>query len=149
MHKSWDSYFRAVESGAAPGHAFVPPPGLQPGFSAPAAPAAASPAAVEKAVREKLSLSHLIRAYQVRGHEVSNLDPLGLRNTPLHSVDELHYKQYGFTEGDLDRAFDMKVRVHERAGPAPPCPPSPSHTFTRTHTHAPPLPPPPRRASRA
>ena len=102
VHKSWDVYFRNVEAGLPPGAAFAPPPSLQPGFKATAAPAPASP----RAAKEALALTHLIRAYQVRGHEVAVLDPLGLRNRPLASVGELDYRVYGFAPADLDRAFD-------------------------------------------
>jgi 2-oxoglutarate dehydrogenase E1 component len=99
-----------VEAGLAPGAAFTPPPGLQPGFvGAPAGAASAgpSPAAMERAIKERLGLAHLVRAYQARGHEVANLDVLGLRNRALASVPELDYKSYGFTEADLDRSFDF------------------------------------------
>lgn len=112
VHASWDAYFKLVESGAAPGAAFAVPPGLQTAFPTTAAPtaastAAATPAAVAAMVREHVAITHLIRAYQVRGHEVSVLDPLKLRNRPLSSVPELDYRNYGFSEADLERTFDM------------------------------------------
>jgi 2-oxoglutarate dehydrogenase E1 component len=69
--------------------------------------AAGASAASSVASHERLALVHLIRAYQVRGHEVAILDPLGLRNRSVASVPELDYRQYGFSEADLDRAFDM------------------------------------------
>ena len=111
VHASWAAYFRGVEAGLAPGAAFTPPPGLQPGFvgAAAAAPsgAGASPAAMERAIKERLGLAHLVRAYQARGHEVANLDVLGLRNRALASVPELDHRTYGFTDADLDRSFDF------------------------------------------
>ncbi len=107
MHASWAAYFRGVDAGLAPGAAFTPPPGLQPGFVGAAAPSGASPAAAERLVKERLGLAHLVRAYQARGHEVANLDVLGLRNRPLSSVPELDYRTYGFSEADLDRSFDF------------------------------------------
>ena len=109
MHASWAAYFKNVEAGLAPGAAFTPPPGMQPSFVPTAAPAGAgaSPAALEKLVRERIALSHLVRAYQTRGHEVATLEPLGLRNRPIAHVRELGHAAYGFTDADLDRAFDV------------------------------------------
>jgi len=117
VHASWAAYFKAVDAGAAPGAAFVPPPGLQtpigaaPGGGAAAVAAAggagASAPATAAMVHDRLALAHLIRAYAVRGHEVATLDPLGLANRPLASVPELDYTAYGFSEADLDRTFDM------------------------------------------
>jgi 2-oxoglutarate dehydrogenase complex dehydrogenase (E1) component-like enzyme len=109
VHSSWDVYFRNVEAGRGPGEAFTPPPQLQPGFKAPAASGAAvDSAAVEKMIQEKIAITHMIRAYQVRGHEVAALDPLNLRNRSIGTVSELDYRNYGFTEADLSRSFDLK-----------------------------------------
>jgi len=93
VHASWDSFFKNVDAGHAPGAAFTPPPGVQSfayaaGGAGPTA-AAASSADLEKAVMERLALSHLIRAYSVRGHEVAVLDPLNLRNKAIASIPEL------------------------------------------------------------
>jgi len=105
VHASWATYFKGVEAGLPPGAAFTPPPALQTAFAAPAAAPAGAVSA--SAVKERLALAHLIRAYQVRGHEVAVLDPLALRNRPIASVHELDYRDYGFSEADLDRPFDM------------------------------------------
>ena len=108
MHISWDVYFRNVDAGLPPGAAFTPPPSLQPGFrpTAVAAPAAAAGSG-GGATRDAIALVHLIRAYQVRGHEVATLDPLGQRNRAMSSLSELSPTNYGFTEADLDRTFDV------------------------------------------
>jgi 2-oxoglutarate dehydrogenase E1 component len=43
----------------------------------------------------------MIRAYRVRGHLEANMDPLGLTEPEPHP--ELDYRNYGFTDADLDR----------------------------------------------
>ncbi|MDP6405530.1 MAG: thiamine pyrophosphate-dependent enzyme, partial [Alphaproteobacteria bacterium] len=43
----------------------------------------------------------MVRVYRVRGHLIANLDPLGLEAREYHP--ELDYRNYGFTEADLDR----------------------------------------------
>ncbi len=106
VHASWSTYFKNVEAGLPPGAAFVPPPSLQPGFKAVAASVPSGAGLSAAAVKERIALTHLIRAYQVRGHEVAVLDPLGLRNRPLETLDELDYRAYGFVEADLGRTFD-------------------------------------------
>ena len=43
----------------------------------------------------------LIRAFRVNGHLIANLDPLGITKKDHHP--ELDYKNYGFTDNDLNR----------------------------------------------
>lgn len=113
VHKSWDVYFRGVESGNEAG-AFVAPPTIAGGkFSASTAGSTSSGgsggAVSEKAIQEHVSLYGLIRAYQVRGHNIANLDPLNIADADLTNEipSELIYTSYGFTEADLDREFSM------------------------------------------
>jgi 2-oxoglutarate dehydrogenase E1 component len=57
---------------------------------------------------------NLIRAYRVRGHLEADLDPLGLAAARRHP--ELDYRNWGFTEADLDREiFVDNVLGRERA----------------------------------
>ncbi|KAG6582993.1 oxoglutarate dehydrogenase (succinyl-transferring), E1 component [Phytophthora cinnamomi] len=101
VHKSWDVYFRQIESGSVPGEAFIPPPTIQQGVTPVRSVGGA--AASSTAQNDALGLSYLIRAYQVRGHEAANLDPLGLQERPV--LPELDIQMYGFTEKDLDRVI--------------------------------------------
>ena len=87
VHASWQSYFKQVQAGAAPGQAYQAPPTLASsavyrveGGAAPAAAATgtASAADVQAAVNRNLALENVIRAYQVRGHFMADLDPLGI-----------------------------------------------------------------------
>lgn len=107
VHKSWDVYFRQVESGALPGEAFIPPPTIQSGVQ-PVARAFSAAASTDH--NDALGLSYLIRAYQTRGHEAANLDPLGLQQRP--DVPELDIKMYGFTEADLDRVIAIPKNLY-------------------------------------
>ncbi len=43
----------------------------------------------------------MIRVYRVRGHLIARFDPLGLEGKDSHP--ELDYRNYGFTDADLDR----------------------------------------------
>jgi 2-oxoglutarate dehydrogenase E1 component len=63
--------------------------------------AAASPEAVRQAALDSIRALNLIRAYRVRGHLEADLDPLGLEQRRRQP--ELDYRDYGFTETDLDR----------------------------------------------
>ncbi|RLN90840.1 hypothetical protein BBJ28_00016069, partial [Nothophytophthora sp. Chile5] len=101
VHKSWDVYFRQIESGSVPGEAFIPPPTIQAGVT----PVRSVGGASSLDQNDALGLSYLIRAYQVRGHEAANLDPLGLQERP--DLPELDIKMYGFSEKDLDRVVDI------------------------------------------
>lgn len=108
MHKSWDVYFRQIESGAVPGEAFIPPPTIQTGVTPVRSMGTA--AAVASDYNDALGLSYLIRAYQVRGHEAANLDPLGLQSRP--DLPELDIKMYGFTDADLDRVIAIPKNLY-------------------------------------
>uniref|UniRef100_H3GAB7 2-oxoglutarate dehydrogenase, mitochondrial n=1 Tax=Phytophthora ramorum TaxID=164328 RepID=H3GAB7_PHYRM len=99
VHKSWDVYFRQIESGSVPGEAFIPPPSIQQGVT----PVRSVGGAASTAQNDALGLSYLIRAYQVRGHEAANLDPLGLQERP--ALPELDIEMYGFSQKDLDRVI--------------------------------------------
>lgn len=108
MHKSWDVYFRGVESGAVPGEAFIPPPTIQSGVKPVLSVGQAAASSLDH--NDALGLSYLIRAYQVRGHELANLDPLGLQQRP--DLAELDIKQYGFTDADLDRVIAIPKNLY-------------------------------------
>jgi len=56
---------------------------------------------VQRAVLDSLRALMIIRAYRIRGHLIADLDPLGMRDTALHT--ELDPASYGFTESDMDR----------------------------------------------
>lgn len=105
VHKSWDVYFRGIESGAVPGEAFIPPPTIQSGVKPVVSVGSVAAAASAADHNDALGLSYLIRAFQVRGHELANLDPLGLQQRP--ELPELDIKQYGFTDADLDRVITI------------------------------------------
>ena len=111
VHKSWDVYFRQVESGAVPGEAFIPPPTIQSGVK-PVQSVGVATAGAASSVdhNDALGLSYLIRAYQVRGHEMANLDPLGLQQRP--EIPELDIKQYGFTDADLNRVIAIPKNLY-------------------------------------
>lgn len=64
---------------------------------------AADPAAIRAATLDSIRALMMIRAFRVRGHLYANLDPLGVNIGPYHS--ELDYRNYGFTEADLDRSI--------------------------------------------
>ena len=61
----------------------------------------ASAEAVRQATLASIQALMLIRAYRVRGHFHAVLDPLGLEVAREHP--ELDYRNYGFTDSDLDR----------------------------------------------
>lgn len=50
-------------------------------------------------------IASLIFAYRTEGHLAAHLDPLGDPIDPL-SIPDLDYRNYGFTEKDLDTVFD-------------------------------------------
>mgnify|MGYP005991599357 CR=1 FL=1 len=103
VHSSWDTYFRNVDAGLGPGQAFIAPPSLQPGVK-PVASSGAAASGDGGASYDKIRIMHLVRAFQVRGHELAKLDPL--RISGQEEVPDLDYRQYGFTEADLEKSFD-------------------------------------------
>ena len=54
-----------------------------------------------QAARNSVRARILIRSYRVRGHLNAQFDPLGLIGAGGHK--ELDYKNYGFTDDDLDK----------------------------------------------
>lgn len=59
-----------------------------------------------KNVSDTVRVVQLIRAFQVRGHFVADLDPLGIVKARADPK-ELELSNFGFTEADLDREFDV------------------------------------------
>eukprot|EP00066_Takifugu_rubripes_P002275 XP_003964098.1 PREDICTED: 2-oxoglutarate dehydrogenase-like, mitochondrial isoform X1 [Takifugu rubripes] len=109
VHKSWDTFFRNMESspsGEAGGRR--PSALLQGRVLSPSSDMA------QKVVEDHLAVHTLIRAYQIRGHQVAQLDPLGILEADLDSfvpsdlitsIDKLGY--YDLKESDLDRSFQL------------------------------------------
>ena len=86
------------------------------GASPAAAARPATPAGGGGAAMDTVRVLHLIQAFQAKGHEYAKLDPLNLRAEGLKSrdrmgtvapVDSLDYKNYGFTEADLERPLQL------------------------------------------
>ncbi|RKO96794.1 hypothetical protein CXG81DRAFT_12167 [Caulochytrium protostelioides] len=108
VHLSWQVYFRNMdgrEAGAAPApSAFVPPP-----MSTENAPLSWSGFAAkggdQTALSDHMKVQSLVRAYQVRGHHLARLDPLEIK-TPSNAA-ELDWRNYGFTEKDLERKISL------------------------------------------
>jgi 2-oxoglutarate dehydrogenase E1 component len=113
---SWREFFRSVTNGAAKPEqraaswAAVKSKVIGAKEEAPAATpakgdkkgqATASAADVEAFAHDSIRAIMLVRAYRVRGHLIANLDPLGIEANGYHP--ELDYKNYGFTDADLDR----------------------------------------------
>jgi 2-oxoglutarate dehydrogenase E1 component len=79
-----------------------------------AGPAVIDQDALRRAATDSIRALQLIRSYRVRGHLEADLDPLRLDKRGHHP--ELHYRSYGFTEADLDRAiFINNLLGRERA----------------------------------
>lgn len=60
-----------------------------------------SDADVRQSTKDSINALMLIRAYRARGHLISQLDPLGLKETAYHP--ELNPTHYGFGDDDYDR----------------------------------------------
>uniref|UniRef100_A0A5S6QVX4 2-oxoglutarate dehydrogenase complex component E1 n=1 Tax=Trichuris muris TaxID=70415 RepID=A0A5S6QVX4_TRIMR len=105
VHKSWDIYFRGVQSGVEPGSAYTPPPGLA------ALKQTTEVTSVDQVdlstIQNHLNVQQLIRSYQVMGHKIADLDPLGINSADLDdSVPrELVLSTYDFSESDLEKEF--------------------------------------------
>ncbi|KAL6074805.1 oxoglutarate dehydrogenase (succinyl-transferring) [Balamuthia mandrillaris] len=113
VHASWDSFFRQMEGGTAPGEAYTPPPSIR--SSAASAPSRASSAAtaagapdVDQKTKDSMRLLLLVRAFQVRGHTLARLNPLTNSSLFKHQFPELDPATYGFTEADMDRPIFLE-----------------------------------------
>ncbi|XP_027055240.1 2-oxoglutarate dehydrogenase, mitochondrial-like [Pocillopora damicornis] len=113
VHRSWDAYFRQVESGKPPGQAYQPPPilGQSPGMVATpqTVPSAVDQSTINELVSDHLAVYSLIRCYQIRGHHVAQLDPLGILQADLSETvpADLSLEYWGLGETDLDKVFQL------------------------------------------
>ena len=104
VDESWRRFFGELADDPAAVRAEVEGPAWAPPVrraNGATAPAAASPEAARQAALDSIRALTLIRAYRVRGHLEADLDPLGLEQRRRQP--ELDYRDYGFTETDLDR----------------------------------------------
>ncbi|KAI0035818.1 2-oxoglutarate dehydrogenase complex E1 component mitochondrial precursor [Vararia minispora EC-137] len=105
VHPSWDAYFSGLDKGLG-GDAFQAPPGLA------ATPVDGVPSLYPESgsqLDDHLKVQLLVRAYQVRGHRIAELDPLGILDPDLTSLNppELELSHYGFTERDLSKEITL------------------------------------------
>eukprot|EP01134_Creolimax_fragrantissima_P007928 CFRG7928T1 len=109
VHKSWDAYFKGIDSGVDMSAAFAAPPGIV-GTKGVAAPSSLSSAS--SGFEDHLAVQSLVRGFQVRGHNVANLDPLGIHDADMSNEipDVLVPSYYGFTEKDLDKTFELGTK---------------------------------------
>ena len=56
---------------------------------------------IKQQTLDSIGALRLIRAFRVNGHLIANLDPLNLKETTQHP--ELDYRNYGFTDKDLNK----------------------------------------------
>lgn len=103
VHASWDSYFKNIKAGAAPGAAHAPPEG---GL-------AVSGGSDQADFQVVMQVQTMVRAFQDLGHSVADLDPLGINQADLGyqvpaTLDPQHY---GFSEADLSREFELGSSV--------------------------------------
>lgn len=84
---------------------------------------AVSTVGAERAAKEAVQLASLLDAFQSVGHLVADLDPLRIADVYKDNKDvqskffvpsddlrkRLDYKNYGFTEADLDREFNIEL----------------------------------------
>jgi hypothetical protein len=111
VHVSWQKVFEGVDAGMPPGQTFQPPPSINAGASLEAAtvPAPTAFTGAAQPSTDYLKVTQLITAYQARGHCVADLDPLGMFDADLDGSipPDLELANYGFTEADLDKEFDL------------------------------------------
>jgi len=109
VHASWNSYFRQVEAGAAPGTAYAVVPRLGAAAAMPSISASPSGGISGQELRDHLAIQEIIRNYQTRGHQIADLDPLGIFSADLDSVTpkQLSLEHYGLSDADLDRQFTL------------------------------------------
>ena len=60
-----------------------------------------SPDELRSSTLDSIRALRLIRAFRINGHLIANLDPLNLHKKNYHP--ELDYKNYGFTDSDLEK----------------------------------------------
>jgi 2-oxoglutarate dehydrogenase E1 component len=138
VHASWRIYFQNLEGGAATPFELPPTTGQDPvtqqllnmlKSSGGQSTGGVSNADMHYNVQQSQKLMLLIRSYMTHGHMKADLDPLKLYESynkdypeyadkfklpqtgPIHLLD---YKQYGFSEADLDK--DFFVDIPELAG---------------------------------
>ncbi|CAG8579216.1 15798_t:CDS:2 [Cetraspora pellucida] len=102
VHLSWQVYFKNIQAGMNPRHAYQPPPTIVPT----GAPISVTPGGTY-GINDHMKVQLLVRAYQVRGHHLARLDPLGIMNADSQFPNELDPMHYGFTKEDLNRQFSL------------------------------------------
>lgn len=118
VHRSWDAYFRQVQSGKPPGQAYQPPPilGQSPGMVATrqTVPNAVDQSIINELVSDHMAVNSLIRCYQIRGHHMAQLDPLGILQADLSETvpADLSLEYWGLGETDLDKVFQLPNTTH-------------------------------------
>jgi len=104
VHSSWDTYFRNVDAGLAPGMAFQAPPSVQTPSKVPFLTGAHAPGGAVTGGDPRIL--HMVRAFQVRGHEAADVDPLGLTKPSERASMELDPATYGLTGAEMDKPVD-------------------------------------------
>jgi 2-oxoglutarate dehydrogenase E1 component len=119
VHISWQAYFANIEGGMDPSVSFQTPPTIDKSFlmndisargKIQASPQGGS------SIEESLKVILLIRSFQTYGYLGAKLDPLEQftenelqRFKVFTQLKHIDYKQYGFTEQDLDKEFLVKT----------------------------------------
>lgn len=104
----WRTYFQVLQGDSRDvSHAEIRRTLKQAALQPPGGVAFDVPYAVDVRHYEKqLRIEKLIDAYRFLGHQKADIDPLGIWELP--PVSELEYRNYGFSEADLDTVFDAK-----------------------------------------
>lgn len=104
MHTSWSSFFANQDEGLSSEQSFATVDSI-------GKLRAQSVSGNDKVYSDSLAVAYLIRAYQFRGHEVADLDPLKIyayrKMNQCPAEVDLDYRNYGFTEADLDRKLNL------------------------------------------